>query len=75
MRKAILVSVLALVILVAGFFIATRMNSQQQARLLSGLEVVTIEQGTMPFVIGARVSCFSLGRKLVRRHAFPRGYD
>ncbi len=54
MRKAILISVLALVILVAGFFVATRMNSQQQAKLLSGLEVITIEQGTMPFVIGAR---------------------
>lgn len=37
----------------------TRTNSQKQADLISGLEVVTIERGTMPFVIGARGSVYA----------------
>lgn len=54
MKKVLLISIPVLLILAAGFFIATRTTSQKQADLLSGLEVVTVEQGTMPFVIGAQ---------------------
>jgi HlyD family secretion protein len=54
MKKVILISIPVLVILAVGFFLTARANSQNQAELLSGLEVVTIEQGTMPFVIAAQ---------------------
>jgi len=54
MKKVLLIIIPVLLILAVGFFITARTNSQQQADLLTGLEVVTIERGTMPFVIAAR---------------------
>jgi HlyD family secretion protein len=59
MKKAIIITVSILIILVAGFFVSRAMSAKNQVDVLTDLEVVTVERGTMPFTIGAKGRVYS----------------
>lgn len=54
MKKAALILTILIIFLIGGFFGIRRKDLRDQRDLLSGLDIFTVERGTLPFTIDAK---------------------